>query len=124
MDQKFFICENCGNIVTPVNDSGTSLVCCGDKMTELIPGAIKASKEMHVPVWSVRNCAVYVKVGAKEHPMLPVHYIELIAVQTKQGFQLKHLRPGDKPEARFALCAGDEVEAVFAYCNLHGLWKA
>ena len=124
MDQKFFICKSCGNIVTPVNDSGTSLVCCGDKMTELIPGAIKASKEMHVPVWSVRNCAVYVKVGAKEHPMLPVHYIEWIAVQTKQGLRFKRLRPGDKPEARFALCAGDEVEAVFAYCNIHGLWKS
>ena len=124
MDQKFFICKSCGNIVTPVNDSGTSLVCCGDKMTELIPGAIKASKEMHVPVWSVRNCAVYVKVGAKEHPMLPVHYIEWIAVQTKRGLRFKRLRPGEKPEARFALCADDEVEAVFAYCNIHGLWKS
>ena len=124
MDQKFFICKSCGNIVTPVNDNGAQITCCGDKMTELIPGAVKASKEVHVPIWHVRNCAVHVKVGAKEHPMLPDHYIEWIAVQTKRGFQLKHLRPGEKPEARFALCADDEVEAVFAYCNIHGLWKS
>ena len=123
MDQKFFICESCGNIVTSVNNCGSPITCCGDKMTELIPGAIRASREMHVPVWNVKNCVVHVKVGAKEHPMLPEHYIEWIAVQTKRGLRFKHLRPGEKPEARFALCAGDEVEAVFAYCNIHGLWE-
>lgn len=30
----------------------------------------------------------------------------------------------DKPAACFALCEGDEVLEVFAYCNLHSLWKA
>ena len=34
------------------------------------------------------------------------------------------LHPGDKPEASFALSQGDEAQAVYAYCNLHGLWKA
>ena len=28
------------------------------------------------------------------------------------------------PHGCFALCEGDEVEAVYAYCNLHSLWKA
>ena len=36
----------------------------------------------------------------------------------------KELHPGEKPEVCFALCEGDEVEAVYAYCNLHSLWKA
>ena len=36
--------------------------------------------------------------------------------------QRKELHPGEAPEACFALCEGDEVEAVYAYCNLHGLW--
>ena len=31
---------------------------------------------------------------------------------------------GQPPQAVFALCDGDEVEAVYAFCNLHGLWKA
>ena len=124
MDQKFFICKSCRNIVTPVNDNGAQITCCGDKMTELIPGAVNASREAHVPVWNVKGCLLHVKVGAKEHPMLPDHYIEWIAVQTKRGLLLRRLCPSEKPEARFALCAGDEVEAVFAYCNIHGLWKS
>ena len=51
------------------------------------------------------------------------HYIEWISIQTKQGNQRKELHPGEKPEACFALCKGDEVEAAYAYCNLHSLWK-
>ena len=54
---------------------------------------------------------------------LPEHYIEWISIQTKQGNQRKELHPGEKPEACFALCKGDEVEAAYAYCNLHSLWK-
>ena len=71
MDQKFFICESCGNIVTPVNDSGASLVCCGDKMTLLIPGAVKASREVHVPVWNVKGCLLHVKAVSYTHLTLP-----------------------------------------------------
>ncbi|WP_368273483.1 desulfoferrodoxin family protein, partial [Enterocloster bolteae] len=43
---------------------------------------------------------------------------------TRQGNQRKELQPGQKPQAEFMLCEGDEAEAVYAYCNLHGLWKA
>ena len=67
---------------------------------------------------------VKVSVGATEHPMLPEHYIEWVSLQTKQGNQRKVLHPGDKPEVCFAICEGDEVEAVYSYCNLHSLWKA
>ena len=55
--------------------------------------------------------------------MLEEHYIEWISLQTKQGNQRKALKPGDKPEACFCICEGDEVEAVYEHCNLHGLWK-
>ena len=67
---------------------------------------------------------VKVRVGAVDHPMLPEHYIEWISLQTRQGCQRRLLHPGDRPEVCFALCEGDEVEAVYAYCNLHSLWKA
>ena len=50
--------------------------------------------------------------------------IEWVSLHTKQGNQRKELHPGEKPEVCFALCEGDEVEAVYAYCNLHSLWKA
>lgn len=124
MEQKFYICEHCGNIIAKVKDTGVPVMCCGQKMTEIVPGTTDAAVEKHVPVYEVSGSLVTVRVGAAEHPMLPEHYIEWISLQTRQGNQRKCLRPGDKPEAQFALCEGDEVEAVYAYCNLHSLWKA
>ena len=124
MKQVFYHCNHCGNIVAFVKASGVPVVCCGEKMTEIIPGTVDASREKHIPVWSVEGNIVHVTVGSVEHPMLPEHFIEWISIETQQGNQRKELRPGEKPEACFALCEGDEVEAVYAYCNLHGLWKA
>lgn len=124
MEQKFFVCKHCGNIVAMVADSGVPVICCGEKMTQIIPGTSDAAVEKHVPVFTVEGNLVKVSVGSVEHPMLPEHFIQWISLQTKQGNQRKVLNPGDKPEAVFALCEGDEVEAVYAYCNLHSLWKA
>ena len=52
------------------------------------------------------------------------HYIEWIAVETAKGAQRKVLNPGEAPRAEFALTDDDTLVAVYAYCNLHGLWKA
>ncbi|MCI7804224.1 MAG: desulfoferrodoxin [Oscillospiraceae bacterium] len=124
MEQKFYICEHCGKIIAVVKESGVPVMCCGQKMKEIIPGTTEAATEKHIPVYTVENNIVKVKIGEIEHPMLSEHYIEWVSVQTKQGNQRKLLTPGAAPEVYFALCEGDEVEAVYAYCNLHGLWKA
>ena len=92
-------------------------------MKELIPGVTEAAAEKHIPVCVVKNNQVTVTVGEVSHPMLPEHYIEWISLETKQGNQRKVLKPGDKPQASFAICEGDEVVAAYAYCNLHSLWK-
>ena len=124
MEQKFYICSHCGNIIAKVKDVGVPVMCCGQKMTEIIPGTTEASHEKHIPVYQVEGNLVTVRVGAVDHPMAPEHFIEWVSLQTKQGNQRKLLTPGQEPVVRFALCEGDEVEAVYAYCNLHGLWKA
>lgn len=124
MEQKYYICETCGNLVEMVKSAGVPLMCCGKPMKELVPGSVDAAQEKHVPVWEVKDGKVCVQVGSVEHPMLPEHYIEWVSLHTKQGNQRKELHPGEKPEVCFALCEGDEVEAVYAYCNLHSLWKA
>ena len=31
--------------------------------------------------------------------------------------------PEEAPEAVFTLAEGQTAKAVYAYCNLHGLWK-
>ena len=46
------------------------------------------------------------------------------AIETSKGVQRKKLKPEQAPKAEFMLTDGESVEAVYAYCNLHGLWKA
>ncbi|MGN0422530.1 MAG: desulfoferrodoxin family protein [Lachnospiraceae bacterium] len=121
---KFYVCEHCGNFVGMIKDAGVPMMCCGQKMTELIPGTSDGAAEKHVPVFFVEGNKVTVTVGSAEHPMAEEHYIEWIAVETVKGAQRKALNPGDKPSAVFALTEDDAVVAVYAYCNLHGLWKA
>ena len=124
MEMKFYRCEHCGQIVAIVKGTGVPIICCGQPMTEIIPGTVDAAVEKHVPVVEVNGSKVTVRIGSVEHPMLDEHYIEWIALQTKQGNQRKALKPGEAPEACFRICEGDEVVAVYEYCNLHGLWKA
>ena len=124
MGMKFYRCAHCGQIVAIVKKTGVPVICCGEPMKELIPGTTDAAAEKHVPSFEVKGDVVEVTVGSVEHPMLEEHYIEWIAVQTKQGNQRKSLEPGEPPKACFRICDGDEVEAVYAYCNLHSLWKA
>ena len=123
MDQVFYICGHCGNIIAKVRDKGVPVMCCGQKMTELVPGTTEAATEKHIPVYTVEDGILKVTVGATEHPMLEEHFIEWISVQTNLGNQRKVLKPGQPPKADFALLPGETVEAVFAFCNLHSLWK-
>ena len=119
---KFYLCETCKNIIMKLADSKVPVVCCGKPMKELIPGAVDGVLEKHVPVVSVSGNAVSVQIGEVLHPMLAEHYIQFIVLETKNGFQVKYLKPGDEPKAEFVLSDGDTAVAVYEYCNLHGLW--
>lgn len=123
MKQKYTICRHCGNISTLIRDKGIPLYCCGEKMHNLEPGSTEASGEKHVPVYHMEDGVVHVKVGAAEHPMTGEHYIQWICLETEHGIQYAHLDPDDKPRAKFALCKGDEVRSVYAFCNQHDLWR-
>ncbi len=120
---RFFRCDICGNLVGMIHSSGISMVCCGQDMTELVPGSVDASQEKHVPVIKVEGDKATVRVGSVDHPMLEEHRIEWIYLQTDDGGQRKCLAVGGKPEAVFSLGSA-KVVAAYAYCNLHGLWKA
>ncbi len=123
MEQKFYRCEICGNIIAKVHDSKVPVVCCMQKMQEIVPNTVDASGEKHIPEYTLEGNIVTVNVGSIAHPMTAEHYIEWISIQTKHGNQRKCLNPDSEPVVKFALLDGDEIEAVFAYCNLHGLWK-
>ena len=124
MKQEFYRCEHCGNIIAFVENKGVPVMCCGQKMTQLVPGTSDGAAEKHVPVITVEGNLVTVTVGSVAHPMTEEHFITWISLQTAQGNQRKALQPGQEPKAEFMLCPGDTVQAAYAYCNLHGLWKA
>ena len=123
MKQKFFICKHCGNIIAMIRDVGVPVYCCGEPMQQIIPGTAEASGEKHIPVYEIDGNTVHVTVGSVAHPMTKEHYIEWICLETEHVIQYVHLDPTDKPKAKFALCEGDEVRAVYAFCNQHDLWR-
>ena len=119
---KFYRCEHCGNIIVKLHDSGVPVVCCGQPMKELVPGATDGAYEKHVPAVTVDGSTVKVQVGEVEHPMMEEHFIQFIVLETAGGYQTKYLKPGEKPVAEFSVASGDKAVAVYEYCNLHGLW--
>lgn len=123
MKVKFYICRHCGNIIAKIHDAGVPVQCCGQKMEELIPNTVEASGEKHVPVPSVNGEEVIVRVGSVAHPMLEEHSIEWVWLETGNGLQARKLSPGSAPEVKFHL-GGEKPVAVYAWCNLHGLWMS
>lgn len=122
--QKFYVCKHCGNIIGLINNAGVPLICCGEKMTELVPNTTDAAVEKHVPVIKIHENIITVGIGSIPHPMTEEHHISWVYIQTEKGGQRKNLDVNDKPSVTFALTEDDKLEMVFAYCNLHGLWMA
>ena len=120
---RFFICEHCGNLIGMIHDGGVPMMCCGQKMTKLEPGTVDAAREKHVPVVTVDGDAVKVVVGEVSHPMTEEHSITWVYLQTDRGGQRKCLAPGADPIVNFVVKEEKPI-AVYAYCNLHGLWMA
>ena len=120
--QRFFICEHCGNMIGLINDEGVPMVCCGENMTALVPNTVEASTEKHLPDITLSGDSIVVRVGSVPHPMEEAHHITFVYVETERGGQRKCLNVGEEPELTFSF-SSDKPTAVYAYCNLHGLWK-
>ena len=122
--KKFFVCKHCGNMIGLLHDAGVPMMCCGEKMIELVPNTTDAAQEKHVPVATVEGNKVVVNVGSVDHPMAAEHWIQWVYLETDKGGHRKVLNPGEKPHVVFALTEDEKPVAVYEYCNLHGLWVA
>ena len=122
--KKFFVCKHCGNMIGLLHDAGVPMMCCGEKMVELVPNTTDAAQEKHVPVATVEGNKVVVNIGSVDHPMLEEHWIQWVYLETDKGGHRKVLNPGEKPNVVFALTEDEKPLAVYEYCNLHGLWVA
>lgn len=97
----------------------TELNC--NELIELLPNKVDASLEKHVPVVEIKHEKVKVCVGSVIHPMTDAHLITSIYVITSKGYYVRNLTSQEEPIITFTL--NDEtVDAVYEYCNLHGLW--
>ena len=123
MKLHFYHCKVCGKIIAVLSDTGAPTICCGRVMEELVVNVSEGSGEKHLPVYRIGGNVVRVNVGSEAHPMLEQHRIEWIGLRTALGFQFRKLVPGDSPEALFFVNIGDSPEALYAYCNIHGLWS-
>ena len=120
---KFYICKHCGNIVGLIHNAGVPLVCCGEKMSELVPNTTEAATEKHLPVAERDGNRICVKVGSVFHPMTEEHSIGWVYLETEKGGQRVCLKAGEEPQAEFVVAEGDRPVAAYAWCNLHGFWK-
>ena len=118
--KKFYQCSICGNIIELVDGDMSRVRCCGKEMDLMVANTKDAAVEKHVPVYEKDGNEIVVKVGEVEHPMTSEHYIMWIALIKGDMIVKVCLKPDSKPEVRLPYISGSEI---YAYCNLHGLWK-
>lgn len=121
----FFKCKEADCILGLIcGTANQAKECMGEDFQVLDATRSEGAGEKHLPVVEVKDSIVTVSVGSVAHPMTKEHSIDWIYLETKKGGQLVKLSPDGEPKAQFALTSGDCVITAYAYCNLHGFWKA
>lgn len=101
MRLRIFKCRHCGNVIIKMIDKGVDVVCCGEKMEEIVANTSEGATEKHLPLVNKNGDILQVKVGEALHPMEEIHFINFIAVEFNDGFVVKTLSPGNPPEESF-----------------------
>ena len=118
---KFYRCPICGNVIELIDGDSKRITCCGKNMELLVANTVDAAVEKHVPVYKKDGEKLIVSVGEVIHPMEEKHYIMWLAMVYDNKVIRVNLLPNEAPEAVFNYVENAEI---YAYCNLHGLWKA
>lgn len=123
MEERFYLCNTCGNLLIAAVASGVAPYCCSKEMTLLKPNTTDGNEEKHVPVASFQSDnTIRIKVGSKPHPMTAEHNIRFVCLETSNEIIVRYLKCDEPPEA--CICFNGKPKAVYAYCNIHGLWRA
>ena len=85
---KLFICQHCGNIAEMIKDSQVNPHCCGEKMLLLNAKESEEGQEKHLPVVSIENNVVSIKVGSTAHPMILIILALFFWKQTRKSIEL------------------------------------
>ena len=112
-------CLKCGALVKVLQDCNCEdgIICCKEKMHDVIANSTDASFEKHVPTYQKENDEMIITVN---HVMEEDHYIEWILVKYKNENKEVFFKPGDQASVRVPYEKG---ALIYSYCNKHGLWK-
>lgn len=108
---NFYVCPECGNVITAMTDAGIS--CCGKKLKAL--ELVKASEEEKLSVEVIEN-DYYI---SSNHPMVKEHYISFVALLTGDSLTLKKQYPEWDLQVRIP---GRTHGKLIWYCTDHGLF--
>ena len=108
---KFYVCANCGNIITATGDAEIS--CCGRKLTPL---TAKPSDDEHRLTVEEIEDDYYITFT---HEMTKAHFITFVAYVAGDRVLMVRLYPEQGGEVRFPRMYGGKL---YFCCNRHGLW--
>lgn len=108
---KFYICPQCGNIITSSEDAAIS--CCGKKLSESEP--VKATNMEKLNVEIIENDYFI----SSNHEMTKEHYISFIALLTGDSLILKKQYPEWNLQSRIPTLTHGKL---IWYCTKHGLF--
>lgn len=121
MEERFYFCDSCGNLMIAAIASGIIPYCCGKEMTLLTANTTDGNMDKHVPVVTFcANHCMRISIGAQHHPMTREHNIRFIYLETDIGGIIHYLQEDDSPEVLIRY--DGKPTRIFAYCNIHGLW--
>ncbi|CUP55254.1 desulfoferrodoxin family protein [Anaerotruncus colihominis] len=123
MNQPKFFATKSGDVLAALICGNGSLSCGGQAMEYLNANTSDGASEKHVPVVEMEGGTLKVSVGSVFHPMTTEHSIGWVCLVTRRGWQLRALPVDENPVTEFAVARDDSPICVYAWCNLHGLWK-
>ena len=122
MEERFYLCQQCDNLLFATIASGIIPYCCGEEMTLLSPNITDGAHEKHLPVVELMTLhTALIAVGAQPHPMTPQHNIRFICLITTTECIIHYLEEHQNPSVQITF--NGKPLAAYAYCNLHGLWR-
>lgn len=120
---KFYICKNCNQVHIKLIDYELPAYCCEKKVDEIIINSSAGEEHTHIPKIRKIGNFVTITVGQETHPMVDIHHISFILLETNQGVQYKYLKKNEPPLADFIIANNEEILNVYVYCTIHSLWS-
>jgi superoxide reductase len=119
---EIFKCSICGNIVDLINNQHGTLVCCGKPMDLMIPNTVDAALEKHIPIINCNDNNIEIRIGEVIHPFVEEHYIDFVIIEYGNSIKRIKLDKNQEPIVNINFNYKGDIN-VYAYCNIHGLWK-